>query len=248
MTKRDKEVPLGPEPERPRWDDARDITAMTKWVNWHLDRHEFESMRVDLDDPVWDQLASQDAEELYLAERRSPHDPLYFECQAADYGDIKPLRKRLPQLAKYLHAPPRAPHRPKMNHLLPPELPESQDARRTLQDFLAKLPTVQGFVIIRPEDPDPKFRELWAELRKLPPEYQRYLADLRRYEAEQRMFMAAQDVVFIRRLWKRVFKKQNRKTAPSAEEIAADRYEVSVDDLKNYQKKHPRILRRKSRT
>lgn len=182
MTKREiwwgRSRPRSKPPKRPaRWDsnDDRDIKAMTDWVLYQLD------IQADFDEleSMW--------EEGYEHISREQ-----MAIEAADGGDIEPLRKLHPKLANYLHLPPRRREqgRPKMR-VRPPE---STD--------------------------DPALRVL----------------------------VAAQDVEFIKRLWKREYGRQNRTTAPSAVEIAAKRWDVSAADLRRFKKKHPRVLHRKSRT
>jgi hypothetical protein len=49
--------------------------------------------------------------------------------------------------------------------------------------------------------------------------------------------MASQDVPRIRALWKKHYGRQNRKLSPTAEEIAAERWEVDIEALLSFRRR-----------
>lgn len=230
----DAPTQLGPEPEKPNW-ETTNIDAWYQWVNWHLDRQEqlaWESQQDDSRDPIWDQLKAKEAEELSLAEFRYRPDPIEADISAARYGDIGPLRRRYPHLKDFLQPTPRPRRRPAKS-AVPPAWPESEGARQEIETYLAGLPRRRGFYHVRPNDP---------ALRRLSDELRTFVTELLHREAEQRMFLAAVDTEIIKRLWKQEFGRQNRTNSPTAEEIAAKRWNVLAEALSNYRKKHHQIL------
>jgi hypothetical protein len=146
--------------------DAQERQMMIEWVNSELDRQ----LKVETDQ----RMANFDQKEFrdWCAEYGS-------ETFEAEHGNIEPLRKRLPKLAKFLHLP-------------------------------------------KQEGPGKRFPKLGTQ----------HKHNVRR---------AVNDVDRIRALWRQQYKKQNRGKdvgiGPSAEDIAAERWGVTVDEILTQKKK-----------
>jgi hypothetical protein len=86
------------------WDDPKELE---EWTLFHL-------LKLDADDDEWHwrRLANFEREAA-----SKPRNPLAAAVASAEYGNLGPLRKLFPEIAKFIHRPPAAPRKrgPKNN-------------------------------------------------------------------------------------------------------------------------------------
>jgi hypothetical protein len=164
---------------KPPWDAPPAV--MTKWVNEQLDRIKLAEL-----EEAFQWANTPEVQEVVIH-----YDAGWGEeIQAAMYGDLTPIRKRLVTLA------------------------------RNPEEAAALTNIVQQYVHFPPPQRGGRGKR---RLSTLP---------------HPRVVRAVADVERIITLWREEYKRKNRSDLVTAEQIAAERNGITVDDIKNY-KSHP---------